>query len=68
MRPVGNVEWEGIALETLLAYQKDLPLHIAQSGKLLLARHLNNLPLSAELGAPLYLIVSDFYGANATKW
>lgn len=48
-------------------YQKDLPM-AALGGKVLLATHMNGAPLSIEHGAPLRLVVPDYYGTNSTKW
>jgi DMSO/TMAO reductase YedYZ molybdopterin-dependent catalytic subunit len=49
-------------------YQKDLPVSVAQQGRVLLATHLNGQPLSPERGAPLRMVVPDYYGTNSTKW
>lgn len=49
-------------------YQKDLPIHVAWHGKVLLATHINGEPLPVRRGAPLRLVVPDFYGTNSTKW
>ena len=40
----------------------------ALGGKVLLATHMNGAPLSIEHGAPLRLVVPDYYGTNSTKW
>jgi DMSO/TMAO reductase YedYZ molybdopterin-dependent catalytic subunit len=51
-------------------YQKDLPLEalLAPGSKILLATHMNGAPLSIEHGAPLRLVVPDYYGTHSTKW
>lgn len=63
-----GADWGQYYDSTLPYYQKDLPVAVAQNGKTLLATHLNGEPLSQERGAPVRLLVPDFYGTNSTKW
>lgn len=49
-------------------YVKDLPLTRFAAGDVLLAYEMNGVPLSAEHGFPLRLVVPGFYGTNNVKW
>lgn len=50
------------------SYQKDLPLQKALAPEVLLATHINGVPLPPERGGPVRLVVPGFYGTNSTKW
>ncbi len=63
-----GADWGEFNQVTSSSYQKDLPVSVAQQGKVLLATHVNGEPLTPERGAPLRLVVPDYYGTNSTKW
>ena len=49
-------------------YLKDLPLERLKAGGVLLAYELNDVPLPAEHGFPVRLVVPGYYGTNSVKW
>ncbi len=49
-------------------YEKDLPVEKALSSEVLIAYEMNGEPLSKNRGGPVRLIVSGWFGTNATKW
>jgi DMSO/TMAO reductase YedYZ molybdopterin-dependent catalytic subunit len=51
-----------------LAYERGLPLDKALDGDTLLAWEMNGAPLTREHGAPLRLVVPDWYGMASVKW
>ena len=63
-----GADWGEFNQVTSARYQKDLPMSVVQQGSVLLATHVNGQPLAPERGAPLRLVVPDFYGTNSTKW
>jgi DMSO/TMAO reductase YedYZ molybdopterin-dependent catalytic subunit len=52
----------------VLAYQRGLPLGKALDPDTLVAWDMNESPLALEHGAPLRLIVPDWYGMASVKW
>jgi len=50
------------------AYQRSLPLAVAQDGDVLLAYELNGAPLPPQHGFPLRLLVPGWYGMTNVKW
>jgi sulfane dehydrogenase subunit SoxC len=50
------------------SFVKDLPLERLAAGDVLLAYELNGVPLPAEHGYPLRLVVPGYYGTNSVKW
>lgn len=63
-RGADHGEFAGVSLD---GFVKDLPLE--RVGRdVLLADELNGEALSAELGAPVRLVVPGFYGTNSVKW
>lgn len=49
-------------------FQKDMPLARLAEGGVLLAYEINGVPLTAERGFPLRLIIPGYYGTNDVKW
>jgi DMSO/TMAO reductase YedYZ molybdopterin-dependent catalytic subunit len=51
-----------------LAFERSLPLDKALDPDTLLAWEMNDAPLTPEHGAPLRLVVPDWYGMASVKW
>lgn len=58
----------GVESDVEQAYQRSLPLHEAWRDDVLLAWSMNDAPLEPQHGAPLRLIVPDWYGMASVKW
>jgi DMSO/TMAO reductase YedYZ molybdopterin-dependent catalytic subunit len=51
-----------------IAYERSLPVADARGNDVLLARTMNEAPLTEEHGAPLRLLVPGWYGMASVKW
>ena len=62
----GEEEEEGVVFE--LNYRRGLPLAKSLDDDTLLAYEMNGEPISTHHGAPLRLVVPDWYGMASVKW
>lgn len=63
-----GVDWGTYAGVDNSSYLKDIPLHKALAGDVVIAYEMNGEPLTAEHGFPLRAIVPGYYGTNSVKW
>jgi DMSO/TMAO reductase YedYZ molybdopterin-dependent catalytic subunit len=58
----------GVEGEEEQAYERSLPLGVLSEGDALLAYEMNGVPLPAQHGFPLRLVVPGWYGMTSVKW
>jgi DMSO/TMAO reductase YedYZ molybdopterin-dependent catalytic subunit len=58
----------GVEGEEEQAYARSLPLEVLSEGEALLAYEMNGVPLPAQHGFPLRLVVPGWYGMTSVKW
>jgi DMSO/TMAO reductase YedYZ molybdopterin-dependent catalytic subunit len=51
-----------------VTFARSLPVSVAQSDDVLLATHMDGVPLTAAHGAPVRLVVPGWYGMASVKW
>ena len=51
-----------------VTFARSLPLRVALAGDVLLATHMDGVPLTAAHGAPVRLVVPGWYGMASVKW
>lgn len=54
--------------EGIVRFERSLPLDVALHPDTLVATHMDGVPLTADHGAPLRLIVPNWYGMASVKW
>ena len=54
--------------EGAVRFERALPLEVALHGDVLVATHMDGVPLTPHHGAPLRLVVPNWYGMASVKW
>src|SRR5438552_676458 len=68
------LELRETAVEVVLAgadggrYQRSLPREVALDAGTLLAYEMHGMPILAQFGGPIRLVVPDWYGMASVKW